>query len=361
MPKRKIIPVIMSGGSGSRLWPASRAAAPKQLLPLISEQTMIQETAERLRGSYEAFEFGDPVIICGAAHGDIIKQQMHDIGIANPHIIIEPIARNTAPCAAVAAMAVQSIDKDALMLLAPADHHISNAPAFMRAVSHAANTAMDNYIVTFGITTDAPNTGYGYIQKGENLGAHASRVAAFREKPNLETAKNYVSSGNYFWNAGIFLCQPSTLLSEMQAHCPEIKTASQTALSKASEANGIHCLDEAAFAGSPSDSIDYAVMEKTARAAVVEADIGWSDIGSWAALWNKNKDESSNALQGDALTIDTKNSLVHAGDMFVATIGVENLAIVVKDGALLVVQMDRVEDVKKIVDELKKRGDNKRL
>jgi len=354
MPKLKIIPVIMSGGAGTRLWPASRAAAPKQLLPLVTQRTMMQETADRLRGETDRFVFADPVIICNAAHGKTIKDQMQNIGINDPTVIIEPVGRNTAPCAAIAALAVHKLDPDALMLLAPADHHIRDTQAFLSAVSDALPAASSGHLVTFGITANGPETGYGYIQKGEKLNGHAYKVAAFKEKPDKQTAQTYLASGGYVWNAGIFLSSPTALLAEMKIHCPEIVTACESAFQ-----NGK--LDEKAFAACPAQSIDYALMEKTDKAAMVEADIGWSDIGSWAALWDMAKDENGNVLSGDYHAIDTKNSLVQSDGTFIATIGVENLAIIVKDGAVLVAKMDRVQDVKKVVEELKARGDHKRL
>lgn len=359
--KTVIIPVIMSGGSGTRLWPASRTATPKQLLPLISKNTMIQETANRFRDAGRTFTFGDPVIICNAAHGEIIKEQLREIGIENPHIIIEPIARNTAPCAAVAALAVHKIDPNALMLLAPADHHIRDTKAFRRTIAHAIPAAHSEHLVTFGITAKSPETGYGYIQKGKSLTLHAHKIAAFREKPDQETAERYIQSQQYHWNAGIFLAKPSALLEQMQQHCPDIKTASQKAFAQASDKNGLTLLDKACFAACPSESFDYAIMEKTDMAAVVEADIGWSDIGSWSTLWEMGKDKNGNALSGDTYVIDTKNTLVQSDGTFVATIGVEDLAIIVKDGAILVTRIDRVQDVKKVVEELKARGDTARL
>jgi mannose-1-phosphate guanylyltransferase/mannose-1-phosphate guanylyltransferase/mannose-6-phosphate isomerase len=359
--KTKIVPVIMSGGSGTRLWPASRAQNPKQLQALVSEKTMLQDTALRLSGETDDIAFTDPIIICNASHADVIRTQLQDIDIDDPVIIAEPVARNTAPCAAVAALAAQKKNPDALMLLAPADHFIRDQDGFRNTVSQACAAAHEGYLVTFGITATAPETGYGYIQKGEALDDHAYQVTAFKEKPNLDVAAQYIREQKYFWNAGIFLSQPATLLSEMNKHCGDISNASRSAYEEAADRDGYWLLDEKAFATSPSNSIDYAVMEKTAKAAVVEADIGWSDIGSWSSLWQQSKGANGNAVLGDTFLIDTKNSLVHSDGTFVATIGVEDLAIVVKDGAVLVAKMDRVQDIKSVVEELKSRGDKTRL
>jgi len=351
----------MSGGAGTRLWPASRKATPKQLLPLVSTQTMIQETAERLKGAWDSFEFSAPIIVCNTAHAASISEQLGRLGLKLGTIITEPVPRNTAPCAAIAAMAVQSEDPDALMLLAPADHHISDKPAFSRVVARGLQAAEAGYLVTFGITADAPETGYGYIQKGESLDDHAYKVAAFKEKPCKEAAKDYIASGQYFWNAGIFMCKPSALLAEMKKHCPEILAACETAYHASVIQDGRMPLCEKTFAACPADSIDYALMERTDKAAVVEANMGWSDIGSWTALWQLTKDDDGNALRGDVHVIDTKNSLVHSDGPFVATIGLENIAVIIHEGTVLVAHMDNVQDVKKIVDVLKARGDTNTL
>jgi len=359
--KTNIIPVIMSGGAGTRLWPASRKAAPKQLLPLVSTQTMIQDTAERLGGEWDSFKFGAPVIVCNKAHAAPISKQISSLGLKLGTVITEPVPRNTAPCAAIAALVVQAADPDALMLLAPADHHISDKPAFSRVVANGLQAAEAGYLVTFGITANAPETGYGYIQKGKSLDDHAYRVAAFKEKPCKEKAQDYIASGQYFWNAGIFMCKPSVLLSEMKKHCPDILAACEIAYHASAMQDGYLPLDEKTFAACPADSIDYAVMERTEKAAVIEANMGWSDIGSWSALWQLTKNEDSNALRGDVHVIDSKNSLVHTDGPFVAAIGIENIAVVVHEGTVLVANMDNVQDVKKIVDVLKARGDVSKL
>jgi mannose-1-phosphate guanylyltransferase / mannose-6-phosphate isomerase len=361
MAKANIIPVIMSGGAGTRLWPASRKAAPKQLLPLVSTQTMIQETVERLNGEWDSFKFGAAVIVCNTVHTDPISEQLSGLGLKLGTIITEPVPRNTAPCAAIAALAVQAEDPDAYMLLAPADHHISDKSAFSHVVASGLQAAAAGYLVTFGITADAPETGYGYIQKGESLDTNAFKVVAFKEKPSRKTAQDYIASGKFFWNAGIFMCKPSALLAEMRKHCPEVLMACENTFNTSKIQSGTLHLDGKTFAACPADSIDYAVMEHTEKAAVVEANMGWSDIGSWSALWQLTKDDDGNALRGDVHVIDTKKSLVHTDGPFVATIGVENIAVIVHEGAVLVAHMDNVQDVKKIVNVLKDRGDLAKL
>ena len=361
MAKTNVIPVIMSGGAGTRLWPASRKSAPKQLLALLSEQTMIQETAERLRGQWDTFGFADPIIVCNTIHVQPITEQLAQLGIKAGTLISEPVPRNTAPCAAIAALAVQASDPNALMLLAPADHHISDKAAFARVVGQGLQAAEAGYLVTFGITAETPETGYGYIQKNKNLDAHAFKVAAFKEKPAKDVAETYIASGQYFWNAGIFMCKPSALLAEMKKHAPDILQACELAYNTSPKRDNILALDAASFAACPANSIDYAVMERTDKAAVVEANMGWSDIGSWSALLQLKQqlapNSDNNTVSGDVHVIDTRNSLVQTDGPFVATIGVDNLAVVVHDGAVLVANMDNIQDVKKVVDFLKARDD----
>ncbi len=347
----------MSGGAGSRLWPTSRKSRPKQLQALAGKQTMIQETALRFQHEENIYNFADPMIVCNQTHAKAIAEQLGEIGISPSMMITEPVARNTAPCAVIAAMAIQAKNPDALMLLAPADHHIKDTDAFRRIVGQALAAARCGHMVTFGITVTKPETGYGYIQKGAKLDDHAHKVAGFTEKPDLATAKSYMASGDYFWNAGIFMCKPSSLLSEMHQHSPKILQACQTAFAASPTSNGqTLALDADTFARCPDISIDYALMERTSKAAVVEAPMGWSDIGSWAALLDLTRDIYGNALKGDVHILDTKNCLIHSDGPFVATIGVENLAVIVHDGAVLIANLDKVQDVKKIVAELTRRN-----
>lgn len=349
MGEVKIIPVILSGGAGSRLWPASRQAMPKQLLPLVTEQTMVQETAERLSGDL----FHPPVFICNAAHAEPIRAQMAEINMPIGAIIVEPIGRNTAPCAVVAAIHSKVSDPEALILLAPADHHVTKPNAFRRSVAAAMTAAKNGCLVTFGISPDGPETGYGYIQQGELIAPGAFEVEAFKEKPDRETAQNYLDQGGYFWNAGIFLFSPETLLSEMEKFHPDIVSQASMAYENASLKSGEIDLETDSFAACPSESIDYAVMEPTDKAAVVPADIGWNDIGSFTSLHGLKKGENGNAVKGDVIAYDTQNSLIETDGPLVTTVGVDGLAVIVKDGSILVAKLDAAQDVKKIVETLK--------
>ena len=349
MREVKIIPVIMSGGAGSRLWPASKAAMPKQLLPLVTEQTMVQETAERLSGEL----FHPPVFICNSAHAAPIRAQMAEINHPVGAIIVEPMGRNTAPCAVVAALHAKDSDPDALILLAPADHHVTKPNAFRRAVAAAMTAAENGSLVTFGIAPEGPETGYGYIQQGENLAPGAFEVEAFKEKPDRETAQSYLDQGGYFWNAGIFLFSPDALLAEMEKFHPEIVAQSTKAYREAGLAPGQINLDAESFAACPSESIDYAVMEPTDKAAVVPANIGWNDIGSFTSLHALKKGENGNAIKGDVIAYDTRNSLIETDGPLVTTVGMDGFAVIVKDGSVLVAKLDAAQDVKKIVETLK--------
>ncbi len=345
----KIIPVIMSGGAGSRLWPASRQAMPKQLLPLVTEQTMVQETAERLSGDL----FHPSVFICNAAHAAPIREQMKDMDMPVGAIIVEPMGRNTAPCAVVAALHAKQSDPDALILLAPADHHVTKPEAFRRSVAAAIPAAQKGCLVTFGIEPNGPETGYGYIQQGEAIAPGAFEVEAFKEKPDRETAQAYLDEGGYFWNAGIFLFSPEALLSEMNKFHPEIVEKASQAYKTATLKSGQIDLDEASFAACPSESIDYAVMEPTENAAVVPANIGWNDIGSFTSLHGLKKGDAGNAVKGDVIAYNTQNSLIETDGPLVTTVGLDGLAVIVKDGSILVAKLDAAQDVKKIVETLK--------
>lgn len=350
-----IYPVILSGGVGSRLWPISRSLYPKQLLPLVSDQPMMLETALRVRGGED---FAAPIIVSNDEHRFIIAQQMRDAGIAPLAHILEPQGRNTAPAAAAAAAFVQAQDAKGILLILPADHHISNTEAFLGAIAKGATLAEDGHLVTFGVLPSGPETGYGYIKRGKAIdGSGAYAVERFVEKPDLETAKSYLAEGGYDWNAGIFMFRADTILDEMRMHCPEIAARASEAVIKGVRDLDFLRLDAEAFGASPSNSIDYAVMEHAANVAVVPADMGWSDIGSWSALWEIGaKDESGNVISGDVLTADTKNSYIRAENGLVATVGVENLIIVETGDVMLVASRDRVQEVKAIVDRLAANG-----
>ncbi|MGJ8562475.1 MAG: mannose-1-phosphate guanylyltransferase/mannose-6-phosphate isomerase [Alphaproteobacteria bacterium] len=353
----QVIPVIMSGGAGSRLWPLSRQAMPKQLLPLVTELTMVQETALRFGGT----GFGAPVFICNALHAAPIEAQMKAIDTEVDAVIIEPAGRNTAPCAVVAACHVQKTSPGALVLLVPADHHVRDPQAFREAIEAAIPAAKAGHLVTFGITPDRPETGYGYIQKGGALMDGVSQVAAFKEKPDAATAARYIYTGEYAWNAGIFLFSPDAFLGEVGQFVPEIGEQALKAYEKAvSEGKRIK-LDAETFAACPAESIDYAVMETTGKAAVVPCDIGWSDIGSFASLQDVRQDETGNALSGDIITVNTENSLIMTDGPLVSAVGLNNVAIIVHEGQILVTHLDAAQDVKAVVEQLKKSNQTQRL
>jgi mannose-1-phosphate guanylyltransferase/mannose-6-phosphate isomerase len=349
-----IYPVILSGGVGSRLWPTSRALYPKQLLPLVSEKAMLLETAMRVAGD----GFAGPLIVSNDEHRFIIAQQMHEAGITPLAHILEPVGRNTAPAAAAAAAFIQARDPQGLLLILPADHHIANVDAFKAAIARGAELANEGKLVTFGVLPTGPETGYGYIKRGEKLGdGSAYAVERFVEKPDAETARGYLDDGGYDWNAGIFMFRADTIIEEMRVHCPEIVACAGEAVVKGTRDLDFLRLEPVSFSACPSDSIDYAVMEYTSSAAVVPVDMGWSDIGSWSALWEiGEKDEAGNVVSGDVLVEDTKNCLVRSESGLAATIGVENLVIVDTGDVLLVASRDRVQDVKKIVERVAAAG-----
>jgi mannose-1-phosphate guanylyltransferase/mannose-6-phosphate isomerase len=349
-----LYPVILSGGSGTRLWPLSRQALPKQLLPLASRHSMLQETVLRLTGLPD---LAAPLMICNDEHRFMIAEQLREIDVAPLAIVLEPVGRNTAPAVAVAALKLQQLDENALMLVLPADHLISDLAAFHRAVQIAASAARNGRLATFGIVAGSPETGYGYIRRGDRLadveGAYA--VAAFVEKPDQATAVSYLASGDHYWNSGMFLFRARDYLAELEAFRPEILAACRNALARAKVDLDFVRLDREAFTSCPADSIDYAVMEHTRKAAVIPADIGWNDIGAWSALWEVgSKDEAGNVIRGDVLLDGARNNFVRAESRLVAALGVEDLVIVETADAVLVARMDQVQNVKRIVDRLKR-------
>ncbi len=344
----KIQPVIMSGGSGTRLWPMSRASKPKQFLKLVTDKTMFQETALRAYDGGETYL--NPVIIAGRKHGAIITEQLAEIDITPAEIILEPCQRNTAAVAAVAAAWRANGDEDALILLMPADHHIADAEGFRRAVQKGAAAAEKGHIVTFGIKPENPHTGYGYIQTGAKLYDSIFEVAAFKEKPQREIAEAYLADGNYFWNAGIFLFSAQAMLDELERHAPDIKKAASQALEKSVMSGAARRLDEQIFEACPKNSIDYAVMEKTGKAAIVApVDVGWTDIGSWSELDASQQSENVVAL-------DCKDTVIRTDGPVIGAAGVDNLIIVATADAVLVARRDNAQEVRAIVEELKKRG-----
>lgn len=348
----KIYPVILSGGSGTRLWPLSRAVLPKQLLPLVSDRTMLQETALRLNGRPQMMA---PLVVCGNDHRFLVAEQMREVGITPMGILLEPVGRNTAPAVAAAAHYLRAIDPTAVMLVLPADHVIKDIDAFYAAIEKAAAPVEGGALATFGIVPTAPETGYGYIRSGQaTADGNCFSVDSFVEKPNKETAEGFVAAGNYFWNSGMFLFRADSFLAELEKFAPTIATSTAAAVGKDYRDLDFCRLDEASFTACPSDSIDYAVMEHTKHAIVVPADIGWSDVGSWSALWEvQQQDAQGNATRGDVYLDDVSGSLVRAESRIVAVIGVKDLVVVETNDAVLVAHKDQVQRVKNVVDHLK--------
>ena len=341
-----IYPVILSGGSGTRLWPLSREHFPKQLLCLSGDTSLLQQTVARLDGIDGA---ADPLLVCNEEHRFLVAEQIRQLGRAPLDIILEPTGRNTCPAATVAALALARIDENALMLLMPADHLIRDAAAFQHAVRSAVPFAEQGQLVTFGIVPNAPETGYGYIRKGDD-----HRVAAFVEKPDAATAAQYLAAGGYLWNSGMFLMKVSRWLTELERHCPDILAACRKAQGEGRKDGDFYRIGRDAFLACRSDSIDYAVMEKTDRAAVVPLDAGWSDVGAWSSLWQVlDRDSTGNVSQGDVMLHDTRDSLIVSQHRLVATVGLENVVIIETPDAILVAAKDRAQDVKAIVNRLK--------
>ncbi|MEA3469262.1 MAG: mannose-1-phosphate guanylyltransferase/mannose-6-phosphate isomerase [Thermodesulfobacteriota bacterium] len=349
----KIQPVILAGGTGSRLWPLSRELYPKQLLQLIDETSLLQTTVLRVAQLAEVLP---PLLVVGEEHRFITRRQIDGLGVENNYnILLEPIGRNTAPavCGAVEYCAAHpEMDEETILLVLPADHLILRKKAFQDVVAKAVNLAVEGKIVTFGIEPQYPETGYGYIEQGEG-----SSVNSFREKPDLETAKLYIEQGNYFWNSGMFAFAIKTFREEMERLAPEILACMKESVLLGKRDGNFFRLDKGAMTRCPSDSLDYALMEKTDRAAVVAADLDWSDIGSWQALWGvSDKDGNGNVTQGDVIMEDTHNCLVRSEDTLVATVGLEDVLVVETSDAVLVAPLSRAQDVKKIVTRLKKSG-----
>lgn len=345
-----LLPVIMAGGSGSRLWPLSRTHYPKQFISLTSDNTMLQDTMARLEG----IEHKSPFLICNEEHRFIVAEQLRKQNLSYSGIVLEPVGRNTAPAIALAALQAVKEGDDPLLLVLAADHVIKNQVEFVAVVEKARAQAEAGKLVTFGIVPTGPETGYGYIKQGKSLGDTGFEVERFVEKPDLPTAKQYVSSKGYLWNSGMFLFKASRYLEELELHRPDILDACQKSMEGCTADLDFIRLDEDAFKACPDVSIDYAVMEKTQDAVVVPLDAQWSDVGSFSSLWEvADKDVDGNVTHGDVLTQGTQNSFVYSQNKLVSTVGIDDLIVVETKDAVLVAHKDKVQDVKSIVNELK--------
>jgi mannose-1-phosphate guanylyltransferase / mannose-6-phosphate isomerase len=342
----KLFPVILSGGAGTRLWPLSREHFPKQLLALSGKNSLLQDTATRLDGAGDVMPL---LVVCNEEHRFLVAEQFLEINKKPRAIILEPIGRNTAPALTLAALALRETGNDALMLVMPADHLIQNVPGFHAAVKKAGALAQEGKLVTFGIQPTSAEIGYGYIKKGKG-----AAVEAFVEKPDIATARQYVESGEYLWNSGMFMMLATAWLDELKRYQPAMASACVDAYTKGKRDSDFYRVDRDSFLSCPSDSIDYAVMEKTERAAVVPLDAGWSDVGAWSSLWDVSpRDEAGNVLLGDVYAFDTSDALLVAQHRLLASVGLKDVIVVETPDAVLVANKNRSQDVKEIVKRLK--------
>ena len=348
----KIVPVILSGGSGTRLWPLSRQQYPKQFLPLLGNKSMFQQTMLRLKG---VDDLTDPVIVCNENHRFLVAEQLNQIGIKNAAIILEPKGRNTAPAIAAAAMQISSdIDKkNSIMLVLSADHQINDTDEFLKKINIARIYAKDGRLVTFGIVPNSPNTGFGYINYIEGLNSEVSEVKKFVEKPDQKTAESYLKDGCYLWNSGMFMFDPSQLILELSYHCLEVVNAVKKSFDNATKDLDFIRLEPKFFESSPNDSIDYALMEKSNNVVVIKLDAGWSDVGSWESLYEiSEKDKNGNVFKGDIFAEETYNTYIDSGSHIIATIGVTDLVIIDTPDATLIANKGQSHKVQKIVKRL---------
>lgn len=347
-----IIPIILSGGAGTRLWPLSWGDHPKQFLSLISDKTMIQETLLRLKG----LDITAPIVSCGVDHRFLVAQQLGELGV-KPTILLEPMAKNTAPAIAAACCAAMKQDKDAVVVVLPSDHVIKDVEVFQTSVMTAAGLAEKGHLVTFGIVPTFPATGYGYVKGGEHVAHHVYSLDKFVEKPCIEKAKEYLASGEYSWNSGMFVFKASSFIEELKVHNPEMAKLSIEAFEKAVVDADFIRLDKDAFDQITGDSIDYAVMEKTSKGMIVKLNAGWDDVGSWSALYDiSNKDGNMNVVKGDVIALDTTSSYIRGGKRTIATIGLDNIVVVDSDDSLLIAAKGKIQDVKKVAELIKARN-----
>ncbi|WP_152225530.1 mannose-1-phosphate guanylyltransferase/mannose-6-phosphate isomerase [Pseudomonas sp. SCB32] len=350
-----MIPVILSGGSGSRLWPLSRKQYPKQFLALTGEHTLFQQTLERL--VFEGMEA--PVVVSNQEHRFIVQEQLDALHLKTQAILLEPFGRNTAPAVAIAAMKLIAEGRDELLLILPADHVIEDQRAFQRALALATNAAEKGEMVLFGVPADRPETGYGYIKSGDERGLPDGviRVERFIEKPDEARAKQFVEEGGYYWNSGMFLFRASRFLEELKKHDTDIYDTCLLALERSQRDGEVVSIDAATFECCPDNSIDYAVMEKTRRACVVPLAAGWNDVGSWSSIWEVHeKDADGNVTMGDVVVHDSRNCLVHGNGKLVSVVGLEDIVVVETKDAMMIAHKDRVQDVKKVVNQLDAAG-----
>lgn len=352
MAEARLTPVILSGGAGTRLWPMSRQRHPKQFLPLAAARTMLQETVARVA---TGDRFTAPLIVCNEDHRFLVAEQLREIAVTPQSILLEPAARNTAPAVALAALWLTRAQDDATMVVLASDHVIADVRAFHAALERAATAAAAGHLVTFGITPRGPETGFGYIHAGAALAIANGvlEVVEFVEKPDLVTAEAYLASGDYYWNSGMFMFRARAYLDELARLAPEVLAAAQRALAAGTADADFFRAEASAFATAPAISLDYAVMEQTKRAAVVPADIGWSDVGSWSALWDiGHRDGAGNVVSGDVITMDTQTSYLRSEGPLVAVVGLTDVVVVATDDAVLVAARDQTQRVKAIVDRL---------
>ncbi|HLX79306.1 MAG TPA: mannose-1-phosphate guanylyltransferase/mannose-6-phosphate isomerase [Burkholderiales bacterium] len=354
---QRIVPVILCGGSGSRLWPVSRQSLPKQFLPLVTGRTLLQDTALRAK---EVAGSARMLVICNEAHRFLVNDQLAEIDIKEARVVLEPAGRNTAAAVAVAAIACEA--EDPVLLVLASDHAIHGADAFNADVRRAAEVAASGMLVTFGIAATRPESGFGYVERGDSLRDGAYKTARFVEKPSVEAARAMIATGRVYWNSGMFAFGARRVLEELGRFRPDILQAARAAVASATDDLGFLRLGKEAFLACPAEAIDRAVMERTSHAAVIPADFSWSDVGSWSALWDlAEKDASGNATRGDVQMQDTKGSLVFGDRRLIATLGVEDLIIVDSDDALLVADRSRSQDVREVVEDLKRANRSEHL